>query len=77
METLINALFPEQQLQVSAIEKILSDRGATSITNPLTLFGVIYNIDRTTTLEKSQDRINVGRLAAFIPDRVNLTRSLT
>lgn len=77
VETLINALFPDQQLQVSAIEKILSDRGATSIANPLTLFGIIYNVDRSVTLEKSQDRINVGRLAAFIPERVNLTRSLT
>jgi len=76
IETLINALFPDQQLQVSAIEKILSDRNATSITNPLTLYGIIYNTDRTVTLEKSQDRINVGRLAAFIPDLVNLTRSL-
>lgn len=77
LETLINALFPDQQLQVSAIEKILSDRGATSITNPLTLYGVVHNIDRTVSLEKSQDRINVGRLAAFIPDRINVTRTLT
>jgi len=77
LETLIHALFPEQQLQVSAIEKILSDRGATSITNPLTLYGIIHNNDRTITLERSQDRINVGRLAAFIPDRVNIKRSLT
>jgi hypothetical protein len=77
IETLIHALFPDQQLQVSAIEKILSDHGATSIANPLTLYGVIYNLDRTISLEKSQDRINVGRLAAFIPDRINLSRSLS
>lgn len=76
IETLIHALFPDQQLEISDIEGILTERGATSISNPLTLFGVVYNVDRTVTLEKSNDRINVGRLAAFIPDRLNLTKSV-
>lgn len=77
LETLIQALFPDQQLQVSDVQALLSSRGTTSITNPLTLYGVIYNLDRTVTLEKSEDRLNVGRLAAFIPDQINLVRSLT
>jgi hypothetical protein len=77
IETLIQALFPDQQLQVSDIQAIITVRGATSITNPLTLFGVVYNLDRSVTVEKSQDRLNVGRLAAFIPDNINLIRQLT
>jgi hypothetical protein len=77
IETLIQALFPDQQLQVSDIQAILTIRGATSITNPLTLFGIVYNLDRTVSLEMSQDRLNVGRLAAFIPDTINLVRQLT
>ena len=74
IETLIQSLFPDQQLQVSAIESILEERGSTNITNPLTLYGVIHNPDRTVSLEKSEDRINVGRLAAFIPDRITLNK---
>ena len=77
IETLIQALFPDQQLQVSDIQAMLTSRGATSITNPLTLFGIIYNVDRTVTLEMSQDRINVGRLAAFLPDQINLIQAIT
>lgn len=78
VETLIQALFPDQQLQVSDIQAILTRQGATSITNPLTLFGVIYNLDRSISLEMSQDRLNAtGRLAAFIPDVINLLQSLT
>ena len=65
-------------MQVSDIQAILSRLGATSITNPLTLFGVIYNLDRSVSLEMSQDRLNAtGRLAAFIPDVINLLQSLT
>ena len=77
IETLIQALFPYQQLQVSDIQALLSSRGTTSISNPLTLYGIIYNLDRSITLEKSEDRLNVGRLAAFIPDQINLVRQLT
>lgn len=77
VDTLIQALFPNQQLQVSDIQAIFTRRGTTSISNPLTLYGVVYNVDRTVTLEKSEDRLNLGRLAAFIPDRVTLTRTLT
>lgn len=76
IQTLIQATFPDQQVEVSDITAILSQRGTTSIQMPITLFGVVYNNDRSVTLEKSQDRINVGRLAAFIPDEINLTRNL-
>lgn len=77
IQTLIQALFPDQQLEVSDITAILTSRGTTSIVNPITLYGVIHNVDRTISLERSQDRINVGRMAAFIPDVLNLTRNLT
>lgn len=76
IETLIQATFPDQQLEVSDITTILAQRGTESIQNPVTLYGVVYNNDRTVTLEKSEDRINLGRLAAFIPDYINLTRNL-
>ncbi len=77
METHIKELFPDDFLEVSDIEKILSDAGATSITNPIDLVAVVHNVDRTVSLDRSQDRLNTGRLAAFIPDRLNLIRKVT
>jgi hypothetical protein len=76
VETLIHSRFPDQQLEVSDITAIFTMRGADSVVNPVTLFGVVYNVDRTVTLEKSQDRINVGRLAAFFPDVITITRNI-
>jgi hypothetical protein len=74
VERYIRALLPDDFLEVSDIEGLLSAKGATSITNPVTLVAVVHNFDRTVTVERSQDRLNTGRLAAFIPDGVNITR---
>lgn len=74
VETYIKELFPNDSLEVSDICKIISDKGATSITNPISLISVIHNNDRTVTLERSQDKLNTGRLAAFIPDILNIKR---
>jgi hypothetical protein len=76
IEKLIKGLFPKDSLEVSDLEKILSTRGARSITNPVNLLAVIYNFDRTITLERSQDKLNTGRLAAFIPDVLSITRKI-
>lgn len=74
VEKYIKEVFPNDTLEVSDLEKILSDRGATSIDNPINLLAVVHNFDRSITVERSQSGLNTGRLAAFIPDRVVLTR---
>lgn len=76
VEKFIRGLFPKDFLEVSDLEKILSNKGATSITNPVNLIAVIHNPDRSITSERSQDKINTGRLAAFIPDVIRLTRNI-
>jgi hypothetical protein len=55
----------------------MTNRGATSIDNPIDLLAVIHNFDRTVTMERSQNALNTGRLAAFVPDVINLTRGIT
>lgn len=65
---------PDEALSSSALQKTLSDRGATSITNPIELVAVVYNFDRSVTVTRSKDELTTGRLAAFIPDIINLTR---
>jgi hypothetical protein len=74
---LIQGLFPSDYLEVSSLEAILTNGGATSIDNPIDLLAVIHNFDRSVTIERSQDKINTGRLAAFIPDVINLTRQIS
>lgn len=73
----ILGLFPNDFFEVSDVENILRNRGARSIDNPINLLAVIHNFDRSITLERSQNKINVGRLAAFIPDVINLVRRLS
>lgn len=75
IDTYVTDLLPSALLQVSDLEAILSGKGATSITNPVTLVAIIHNFDRTVTAEWSQNYLNTGRLAAFIPDVINVTRN--
>jgi hypothetical protein len=76
IETLILGLFPSDSLEVSDLEGILKNRGATAVDNPVNLLAVIHNFDRSVTMERSQNKLNTGRLAAFIPDAVTLTRKV-
>lgn len=77
VEKYITELFPSDPLESSGVQAIVRSKGATSITNPLNLVAVIHNTDRTVTVERSQDHLNTGRLAAFIPDAVTVTRKLS
>jgi hypothetical protein len=77
LETYINGLAPTDLLEVSSLEQIALNRNATSVENPITLYAVIHNFDRSITVETSQDSLNVGSLAAFIPDVLLVTQTLT
>ena len=74
IESYIKLLYPSQSLQSSMVQKYVTNRGATSVTNPVTVMAVIHNTDRSVWMEWSQDKINSGRLAAFIPDVTKLTQ---
>lgn len=74
LQSLILALTPADTLDVSAVENVVLSQGASSVQNPLSLVAVIHNTDRTVTAERSQDRLNTGRLAAFVPDVINVTQ---
>jgi hypothetical protein len=76
-ERYIRDLFPSDALEVSDLGKIASDRGATSITNPIDLIAVVYGVDRSIKVARSQNSLTTGRLAAFIPDVLNIVRNVT
>lgn len=77
IEDYIKKLAPAEALESSDIQKILSDAGATSITNPIDLIALVHNVDRSITAARSQNQLTTGRLAAFVPDLLNVTRNIT
>lgn len=70
-------LAPIDTMDSSDIQKLVSDRGATYIQNPLDLIGVVHRNDRSIWITRSQDQLTVGRLTSFIPDLINVTRDVT
>lgn len=77
VEDYITQIAPAEALESSDVQKILSDHGATSIDNPIDLIAIVHNVDRTITAARSQNRLTTGRLAAFIPDLLNIKRNIT
>lgn len=76
LEEYIENLSPVEALESSDLQEIVSGRGATSIENPLDLIAIVHNTDRTVTAARSQNRLSTGRLAAFIPDILNVVRNV-
>lgn len=74
-ETYIRNRFPADQLESSDLQELAYRRGAVSVQNPVSLIAIVHNVDRTVTAQRSQDSLNTGRLAAFIPDVLNINRS--
>lgn len=74
METYIRKVYPQSALESSDLQKILHSRGADSITNPIDLIAIVHYPDRTVYATRSQDALTTGRLAAFIPDVLNVTK---
>ena len=74
-ENYIRNLYPSQPLDAANVQKLVTNRGATSVDNPVDCMAVVHQIDRSVWMEWSRDRINAGgRLAAFFPDVTTFTR---
>lgn len=73
-ERYIRNLYPSQSLDSANVQKVATNRGATTVDNPVDVMAVVHNVDRSIWMEWSQDRINTGRLAAFFPDITKFTR---
>jgi hypothetical protein len=72
----ITGLSPTDSLEVSSLNNIAAARGATAVVNPITLVAVIHNFERTISVEQSENSLNTGVLAAFIPDVLNIVRNI-
>jgi hypothetical protein len=57
LEDYINNLGPLDQLEVSDLEAVLTQRGANSIRHPIVLVSVTHDINRNLVVERSEDAI--------------------
>lgn len=71
----VQNLYPSDLLEAATLSNLAYQRGATSVAMPIDLIAVVYNYDRTVQAQRSQNALNTGRLAAFVPDVVNINRS--
>lgn len=76
LEKYILQVYPEDPLEVGDLERLVSNRGATSISNPIDLIALVHDVDRSVQVHRSRDRLSTGRLAAFVPDVLTITRRL-
>jgi hypothetical protein len=77
LETYIKKVYPSELLESSDIQNIAYRRGAQSVQNPLSLVAIVHHADRTILAQRSENALNTGRLAAFIPDVLNINRRTT
>jgi hypothetical protein len=77
VENFILALAPDVPFNVSDLEQIFLNNNARSVDNPITLVAVVHNPDRSISIESSQNQLNTGRLAAFVPDVLNIARRIS
>jgi len=70
----IKGLFPADYLESSDIVDIAYKRGASSVKSPIDLIAVVHQYDRQVQVQRSQNSLNTGRLAAFSPDRILVNR---
>lgn len=72
--TYIENLFPADFLESSDLVNIAYRRGASSVSSPIDLIAVVHQYDRVVQIQRSQNSLNTGRLAAFIADVINVNR---
>ena len=77
INTYIQQIYPVDGLSASQLVTICGNRGATKVTCPITLIGVVHYEDRTIYVERSQNTLSTGRLDAFIPDVFNITQNVS
>jgi len=70
-------LYPYEPLESSDIQALLTRRGAESITNPVDIVALMHRIDRSIYAVRSENAVTISRLAAYIPNTLDIKRALT
>jgi hypothetical protein len=65
---MIEAILPDQGLQVSDMVQAITDTGGSHVTLPIVVVGIGHQADRTIVVERTENELLSGRLSALIPD---------
>ena len=74
IEDYLDELGPEESVEVSDLQGIAKNRGATYIQNPITLVAVTHDEERNIAVVRSQDYVSRGRLATFFEEGITVER---
>jgi hypothetical protein len=77
IEDYIHNLFPIDTLDASDVQKLVTDRGATYVKNPLDMLAIVHNLDRSIWAQRSQNQLSTSRLSSFIADVVTVSRNMS
>jgi hypothetical protein len=71
----LKTLEPTDRLEASDLEHLIRKRGASYVQNPVTLIAVVHNLDRSVTVERSQDYVTAGLMSTFFAENITVTRT--
>ena len=77
IEDYIHNLFPIDTLDASDVQKLVTDRGASYVKNPLDLLAIVHNLDRSIWAQRSQNQLSTSRLSSFVADVVTVSRNMS
>ena len=68
------ALGPDDRVEVSDLEDIARRRSADYVQNPIELIAVVHDAERSISVDRSENYVTKGRLSAFFPGTIEVTR---
>lgn len=74
LTTYINGLGPDEVLEAVQVQNTPITLGAGNVSTPVNLVAVVHQADRKVVLEQSTNYLNMGRLAGFFTETLNVQR---
>jgi hypothetical protein len=68
-------LSPNDRVESSSVQNFPKRRGATYVTNPITLLAVTHDENRKIIVDRSTDYVSHSRLSTFFPGVINIIKS--
>jgi hypothetical protein len=73
--TYLAGLSPNDNVDASSVQDIPKNRGASFVTNPITLLTVTHDESRNIVVDRSENYVSHSRLSTFFPGVINTTQS--
>ena len=68
----LTTLSPNDKVEASIVQGKATRRGASAVTNPITLLAISYDNARQVSVDRSYDSVSKGRLSTFFEGNINI-----